>query len=251
MKDNDPGKLRHDPRPYLRSLATVEGIALRRSVLQEVAPGDWELGDRLMDEIVAEQDSGGSWAEDLEVTGRRMHDLLDLDVVPDHPALELAAEWSLDHLDPAFEGAVPFTTDQAPALLSLIRMGRSYEGPVQRAVLPLSYDIDRWLPEASAEEIASAIKLLLADPHERRSAAVPMAATQLILIADKPCATHEARYLALEALGSTELGEARDWVERNLAFVREAQDETGAWGPHTAAVVRALCEHGLWDSLLP
>jgi len=251
MKDDHSRKFRYDPRPYLRSLVTVEGIALRRSVLQEVAPGDWELGDRLMSEIVAEQDPGGSWGEDLEVTGRRMHDLLDLDVVPNHPALELAAEWSLDHLDPVFEGAVPFTLVQAPALLSLIRMGRSYEGPVQRVVSLLSYDVDRWLPEAGIDEIASAVTLLLADPHEQHSVAVPRAVDQLIRAVDAPCATDEDRYAALDTLGSTESGEASDWVERNVALVREAQEETGAWESHTAAVVRALCGHGLWESLLP
>jgi hypothetical protein len=233
------------------SLSTVEELALRRTVLREAAPGDWELGNRLMRELQAAQLEDGSWAGDLDQTGACMLAQLDLDVVSNHPSLELAAEWVLDHLEPVLEGALPFTRNQVPALLALLRMGRQHELAVQRVVSQLAFDAAGWLPTADRDDIALAVKLLLADPVARSSPVVLEALERLIEAAQAAEPTEVERCALLDLCGLTELPSARDWVVSQVPFVIDGQREDGGWGEHTAVVVRALCTHGLWEPLLP
>jgi len=250
MSDASAPSFRRNPRFHLLSLATVEGLALRRTVLREAAPGDWELGNRLMRELQAAQLEDGSWAGDLEQTGAGMLALLDLDVVPNHPALELAAEWVLEHLEPVLEGALSFTRNQVPALLALLRMGRQHEPAAQRVVSQLSADEAGWLPTADNADIALALKLLLADPVARSSPVVAEALERLVGAAQGCDPAEVERFALLEACGLTDLPAARDWTVSQVPFVVGSQREDGGWGEHTPAVVRALCTHGLWESLL-
>jgi len=251
MSDERPLKLRHDPRPYLRSLATVEGLSIRRLILNEVVPGDWELGERLMRKILSEQDADGSWGQCLKRTGQRMLELLDLDVVANHPSLEYSAEWLLGNLEPVFDRPLPFTLEQNPGLLALVRIGRHYEQPVQRVVTQLTIAEEHWLPEASPEELFATIELLLADPNERDSATVPRAVEALVGWVETAEATDADRMLCLEVCGMTDFASARDWVEQRLPLVIDSQAGDGGWGSQTRGAVGALCSHGFWESLLP
>lgn len=244
-------KFHYDPRPYLWSLTTVAGVALRRSVLHEQAPGDWELGNRLMRDLLAAQEREGSWEHDLAVTGRRLQDLLALDVVCNHPAVERAVAWLLDNLPPPGDAPFPIATRYRDALLSLIQVDRHLEPPVLKTVNLLAHEGERWLPGATPEQLAAGIRLLSADPVERNSPVVSEAFVALTEQSDGWSPDDERVFLVIDVCGINESPVAEEWLRTALPIVIERQEQEGGWGGWTPVVVRALRLHGVWDDLLP
>ena len=248
---------RRDPMQFAESDASLEGARLRVLVFGRPEPGDRELIDAKLAEMLTAQRADGSLGDTSKETGSGLLELLELGADPERPEVRRAGDALLRQVRAGKNANEWYEKDgvlNIYALHALCLLGMGEEPEVRHSLQSL---LDRqelwndpwqgcpWTPEVFwsgvwagrhvVPEVAEAVSDGIRRVIEQMNAA--------------GCCGYNDPWGFVQAAGQIDSPRAAALVGKQVPMILRGQRPDGGWGGRSFHVFRALNAHGLLDEL--
>ena len=243
---------RYDPMNWVESDDSLNGALVRRYVFHKPNPGDEEILEKRIKEILGEQNEDGTLSDDprhrYQFTCEALSRLADLGVGPAREEVRRAVDAVLRERDEESADPIGIYTIRALCQLGMGDRPEVKEG-LERLVARQeewndAYAGCPWTPIEHLQTLWMGREVL--DATELIEGALTWIAEGMN---SAGCLSYKDPWGFLRIAGFVELPVARRIVARQIPMILRGQEPDGGWGDRSLSVFRALVSHGLLEPL--